>query len=249
MLKHLNRVEKKIGYSFQEKSILRQALTHSSYAYEYQQGDMENNEVLEFLGDSVLGFVIADFLCNKYAGLSEGDLSKLKSSVASTNALSDFSKKIRLDKYLLLGKGEEKSGGRNKKSILAGTFEALVAAVYKDGGIDAVSDMLNPMLTAFFKKANLEKFLINNYKSALQEYLQKENLPAPVYKPLRSYGPDHRKMFTVQVFSNKKILASAEGTSKKDAEQRAAQKALKALLGRKIKSFTTDVFLLKKRQE
>lgn len=246
MLKHLQKVEKKIGYSFHDKNVLQQALTHSSYAYEYQQGNIDDNEVLEFLGDSVLGFVVADFLCNKYSGLSEGDLSKLKSSASSTNALSDFSKKIKLDKFLLLGKGEEKSGGRSKKSILAGTFEALIAAIYKDGGIETVSEFLNPLLTTFFKKVNLDKFLINNYKSALQEFLQKENLSAPIYKPVRSFGPDHRKKFTVEVFSNKKILATADGSSKKDAEQRAAQKALKALLGRKIKSFTTDVFLLKK---
>jgi ribonuclease-3 len=246
MQKFLQGVGKKIGHAFLDPNLLKLALTHSSYAYEYQQGDIENNEVLEFLGDSVLGFVIADFLCAKYYGLSEGDLSKLKSAVASTSALSEFAKKLRLDKSILLGKGEAQSGGRTKKTILAGCFEAVVAAVYKDGGIQAASQFLNPLLVSFFKKVNLDKFLINNYKSALQEYLQKENLPAPIYKPLRAAGPDHNKKFTVEVFSNKKILAQADGKSKKDAEQRAAQKALKSLLGRKIKSFTADVFLLKK---
>ena len=246
MLKYLQKVEKKIGHTFHNPDVLKLALTHSSYAYEYQQGDIEDNEVLEFLGDSVLGFVVADFICTKYSTLSEGDLSKLKSAVASTSALSEFAKKIRLDKFILLGKGEEKSGGRNKKTILAGCFEALVAAVYKDGGIQAAGQFLNPLLISFFKKVNLDKFLINNYKSALQEYLQKENLLPPIYKPVRAAGPDHNKKFTVEVFSNKKILARADGNSKKEAEQKAAQKALKSLLGRKIKSFTADVFLLKK---
>ena len=246
MLKYLQKVEKKIGHTFHDPDVLKLALTHSSYAYEYQQGDIEDNEVLEFLGDSVLGFVVADFICTKYSTLSEGDLSKLKSAVASTSALSEFAKKIRLDKFILLGKGEEKSGGRNKKTILAGCFEALVSAVYKDGGIQASGQFLNPLLISFFKKVNLDKFLINNYKSALQEYLQKENLLPPIYKPVRAAGPDHNKKFTVEVFSNKKILARADGNSKKEAEQKAAQKALKSLLGRKIKSFTADVFLLKK---
>jgi ribonuclease-3 len=249
MDKQLERIKKRIGHPFKEPELLRQALTHSSFAYEYQQGDIDDNEVLEFLGDSVLGFLVADFLYEKYSGLSEGDLSKLKSAVASTSALSDFAKKMRMDKHLYLGKGEEKSGGRNKKTILAGCFEAVVAAIYKDGGMEAVRIFLNPLLISFFKKVNLDKFLINNYKSALQEYLQKENLPAPVYKAVLMSGPDHNKKFTVEVFSNRRTLAKAEGSSKKDAEQRAAQKALKSLLGRKIKSFTADVFLIKKDHE
>jgi ribonuclease-3 len=119
--------EKKLGYHFKDKSLLIQALTHSSYAYENPQTVESDNETLEFLGDSVLGLVIADFLCNTYPYISEGELSKLKSSAAKTSSLSSFSKKIKLDKNILLGKGEEKSGGRKKKTILAGAFEAVVA--------------------------------------------------------------------------------------------------------------------------
>jgi ribonuclease-3 len=239
--------EKKISYTFENKDLLIQALSHSSYAYENPQDDLSDNEVLEFLGDSVLGLIIADLLCESYPQLSEGELSKLKSQAASTTALCNFAKKIHLDRYLLLGKGEEKSGGRKKKTILASAFEALIAAIYLDSGIDEARRFLLSHLQSLFKKINVEKFLINNYKSALQEYLQKRNLLAPVYKTVTIRGPDHKRNFIVEVFSDKKSLAKAKGPSKKSAEQKAAQRALKSLLGKKIKVFDSDTFLLKKK--
>jgi len=239
--------EKKIGYTFKDKDILIQALSHSSFAYENPQDNHSDNEVMEFLGDSVLGFIIADYLCQSYPELSEGELSKLKSQAASTTALFNFAKNIKLDKYILLGKGEAKSGGRNKKTILAGAFEALIAAIYRDSGITEAKNLLLSQVQSLFKKINVDKFLINNYKSALQEYLQKSNLPAPRYKTVTSRGPNHKMSFTVEVFSEKNPLAKAKGSSKKNAEQKAAQKALKSLLGRKIKAFNSDTFLLKKK--
>ena len=245
-MKKLTPFEKKIGYTFNNKDLLIQALSHSSYAYENPKDDLSDNEVMEFLGDSVLGLVIADFLCQSYPQLSEGELSKLKSQAASTTALFSFAKKIRLDKYILLGKGEEKSGGRKKKTILAGAFEALIAAIYLDSGIEETRNFLLIQMKSLFKRINVEKFLLNNYKSALQEYLQKRNLSAPVYKTVTSRGPNHKRMFIVEVFSEKKSLAQAKGTSKKNAEQRAAQKALKSLWGRKVKALSSDTFLLKK---
>lgn len=243
----LSGFEKKIGYSFKNKDTLIQALSHSSFAYENPQEKHSDNEVLEFLGDSVLGLIIADYLCLSYPELSEGELSKLKSQAASTTALSTFAKNIKLDKYILLGKGEEKSGGRNKKTILAGAFEALIAAIYQDSGINEASKLLLSQVQLLFKKIDVDKFLINNYKSALQEYLQKANLPAPSYKTVTSRGPNHKRSFTVEVFSEKKPLAKAKGNSKKNAEQKAAQKALKSLWGRKIKALNSDTFLLKKK--
>lgn len=242
-------VERKLGYSFQNKELLLQALTHTSFAYENHGDDSSNNEVLEFLGDSVLGFIIADFLCSQYPELSEGELSKLKSSAASTSALYSFSKKIRLEKQIRLGKGEEKSGGRNKKTILAGAFEAVVAAIYLDGGLDKAREFLLLMLSPLFKKIDVDKFIVNNFKSALQEYLQQESLPAPIYKTVTTKGPDHRRVFVVDVFSEKARLAQARGLSKKDAEQKAAQKALKLLWGRKVKALTNDTFLSKKKHD
>jgi len=243
----LSGFEKKIGYSFKNKDTLIQALSHSSFAYENPQEKHSDNEVLEFLGDSVLGLIIADYLCLSYPELSEGELSKLKSQAASTTALFSFAKNIKLDKYILLGKGEEKSGGRNKKTILAGAFEALIAAIYQDSGITEASKLLLSQVQLLFKKIDIDKFLINNYKSALQEYLQKDNLPAPSYKTVTSRGPNHKRSFTVEVFSEKKPLAKAKGISKKNAEQKAAQKALKSLWGRKIKALNSDTFLLKKK--
>ena len=245
---NITQFEKKLGYNFKDKDLLVQALTHSSYAYENQQNVESDNETLEFLGDSVLGLIIADYLCLTYPHLSEGELSKLKSTAANTTSLSTFGKRIKLDQYILLGKGEEKSGGRKKNSILAGAFEALVAAIYLDGGLKEAKKFLIPQLEFIFKRIKAERYLVNNYKSALQEFLQKENLPAPLYKTVTSTGPDHKKSFIVEVFLEKKSLAKAKGSSKKNAEQKAAQKALKGILGKKIKVFTSDTFLMKKRK-
>jgi len=244
----LDRLEKKIGYTFINKDLLAQSLTHSSYAYEHQK-EIKDNEILEFLGDSVLGFILCDFLYKNFQGLSEGELSKLKSAAASTNTLSLFAREIKLDKKMMLGRGEKKSGGRNKKTILAGVFEALVAALYLDGGINAAKGLLEKQFLNFFKKIDMDHFLINNYKSALQEHLQKENLPPPTYKTVRTKGPEHNKRFTIEVFSNKQRLGKATGLSKKEAEQKAAQKAIKTLLNRKFKSLTSDTFVLEKKND
>lgn len=242
-------MEKKFGYNFQNKDLLIRALTHSTYAYENKGSDFSDNEVLEFLGDSVLGLIISDYLFSCYPDLSEGDLTKLKSTTVSTSSLFSIAKKLKLDKYVLLGKGEEKSGGRKKKTILAGTIEALVAAIYLDGGLEKARAFLLSVLKPLLNKANIDKFFINNYKSALQEYLQKESLSSPVYKAVTAKGPNHKKSFVVEVFSNDKPLATAKGSSKKEAEIKAAQKALKRLWGMKIKALTPDTFLLKKEHD
>jgi ribonuclease-3 len=242
-------LEKKIKYRFQNSELLKIAMTHRSFAYENQDEELTDNEIFEFLGDSVLGLVVADFLVTAYPGVSEGELSKLKSTVASTSSLSIFAKNIKLDKHILLGKGEEKSGGRNKKTILAAVYEALIAAIYLDGGFHEAKDFIMGHLKPFFRKINVDKFFINNYKSALQEYFQKESFPAPNYKMVTTKGPDHKKQFTVEVFLRKSSLAKATGRSKKEAEQKAAQKALKSLLGRKMRGFTDDTFLLKKKRD
>lgn len=239
--------EKKIGYEFQNKELLYQALTHRSYAYENQGESLTDNEVLEFLGDSVLGLILAKYLCSAYPELQEGELSKLKSTAGSTTALFYFSRKIKLDKFIFLGKGEEKSGGRKKRSILAGAFEAVVASLYLDGGIDKAEMLVVPNLVFLFKNINLNNFFVNNYKSALQEHLQRENNTSPVYKIITTKGPDHRRVFTVEVFAQSQQLAKAKGSSKKEAEMKAAQKALKSLLKKKFKAFTDDTFLLKKK--
>jgi ribonuclease-3 len=221
-------------------------LTHSSYAYENPQKGLGDNEVLEFLGDSVIGLVIADFFFSSYPDRSEGDLSKLKSMAVSTSSLALFAKKINLDKHILLGKGEEKSGGRKKSTILAGALEALLGAVYLDGGLEAAKRCLLRFLEPSIKNIQSPRIHIDNYKSALQEYFQKENLPPPRYKTLMSTGPDHKKTFVVEVYSDQESLARAEGRSKKDAEQHAAQTALKKLFGKRMKVLDSGTFLIKK---
>ncbi len=246
---NITQCEKKIGYQFKNRDLLLQALTHSSYAYENQQEDISDNEVLEFLGDSVLGLIIVDYLCGSYPHLSEGELSKLKSAAASTSALDFFARKIRLDKCIRLGKGEDRSGGRNKKTILAGAYEAVIAAIYLDGGLEPARKFVLKFLRSLFKRFNIKKFFVDNYKSALQEYLQKENSAAPIYKTVTIKGPDHKRSFFVEVFAENRLLAKAQGYSKKEAEKKAAQKALKGLLGRKIRTLTTDTFLLKRKHD
>jgi ribonuclease-3 len=247
LAKNLEAFEKKIGHVFKNRALLIQALSHSSYAYENSVEDPADNEVLEFLGDSVLGLIVTDYLCQTYPQLTEGELSKLKSQAASTASLSEFAKKIKLDKYVLLGKGEERSGGRKKDRILAGTFEALVAAIYWDSDLENARQFLSKHLDTFNKKINAKKYLLNNYKSALQEYLQKRNLPAPIYRTVTARGPNHKRVFIIEVLSERKSLAKARGSSKKSAEQKAAQKAIKGLLGKKIKALSSDTFLLKKK--
>lgn len=246
MKTRLSELEKAIGIDFGNKDLLRQALTHTSYTYEHLENNMPDNQVLEFLGDSVVGLVTADFFCAAFAGLREGDLSKYKSAAASTEALSDYARAIRLDKYILLGKGEERSGGRKKKTILAGTFEALVGAIYLDQGYGAAKEFLLPLLEKSFRKTEPSKVLINNYKSALQEHFQKECLPAPAYRTVTSTGPDHSKTFLVEVYGGGLPLAKAKGRSKKSAQQKAAQKALKKLLGLKMTGLRSEMFVLKK---
>ncbi len=242
----LSKLEKIIGIHFNDKGLLRRSLTHSSFAYEHNQPECLDNEVLEFLGDSVVGLVLADFFCSSYPGLKEGDLSKYKSAAGSTSSLGGFARKIRLDRFIFLGKGEERSGGRRKMTILAGAFEALIGAVYLDQGYEAAKRLLHPLLEKHYQKKAGTQFLIDNFKSALQEHFQKEGLPAPDYRTVTAIGPDHKKKFIVEAYLGPYPLAKAEGLSKKSAEQKAAQRALKSLYGNKIKIISSGTFMVKK---
>jgi ribonuclease-3 len=239
-----DRIQKTAGYTFANPELLKRALTHSSHAYESHPDAAEDNELLEFLGDSVIGLAAAEFYFRAFPDRTEGELSKLKASATSTLALSRQAKRVRLDRAILLGRGEEKSGGRTKASILAGAFEALVGAIFLDGGFDAARNFLHPLLAPTLKPIRSDSFQINNYKSALQELFQKADLPAPSYRTLMSRGPEHRKSFTVEVLAGGKSLAKAKGGSKKSAEQKAAQKALKSYLGRKMKEISPEAFIV-----
>ena len=242
----LEDLEKKIGHSFTNKALLEKALTHSSYAYEREADKAADNELLEFLGDSVVGLAAADFFYSAYPDLTEGELSKFKSTATSTLSLSELAKKLKLDKTILLGRGEEKSGGRKKKTILADVFEAVVGAVYMDGGFETAKTLISRLLSASFKPIRRE-FLINNYKSALQEIFQKSDLASPAYETLTEKGPAHKKTFVVEVRLGDRSLAKAKGLSRKNAEQQAARKALKTILGRKMKVLTPESFIVDKK--
>jgi ribonuclease-3 len=243
---NLPQVEKRAGTTFAAKEILLEALTHSSYAYENQGGAPRDNEILEFLGDSVIGLVAAEYLRSAFPGRREGELSKLKSLLTNTASLASFAESIKLDRALLLGRGEEKSGGRKKQKILAGVFEALAGAVHVDGGYQRARAFVLPFLERAMKTIRAGQGQVDNYKSALQEWLQKNGRPAPVYRLVSSRGPQHRREFIVEVISGEETLARSKGESIKDAEQGAAQKALKNRLGRKMRALPGEMFWLKK---
>ncbi len=243
--KKLERLEKAIGYAFKDRGLLTKALTHSSHAYETCPGGPEDNEVLEFLGDSVVGLVTAEFTLSMYPGRHEGELSKLKASATSTLALAQQARAIKLDKVLLLGRGEEKGGGRKKVSILAGAFEALAGAVYLDGGFEAAGSFVRTLLASSLRPLKSGSLTINNAKSALQEICQKAGLPVPAYRLISEKGPAHDRTFVIEVRLGDDVLARSKGPSKKSAEQKAAEKALKARFGRKIKRLSPEAFLIK----
>jgi len=240
----LDRLEKALGYTFKDPGLLTRALTHSSYGYEIRPDSPDDNELLEFLGDSVVGLVTADFALSMYPGRNEGELSKLKASATSTLALAQLARAIRLDKAILLGRGEEKCGGRRKVSILAGAFEALAGAVYLDGGFEAARGCVNNLLASSLRPIKSESLTINNSKSALQEICQRAGLSVPAYRLVSEKGPAHDRTFVVEVHLGGDVLAKAKGPSKKSAEQKAAEKALKARFGRKIKKLSPEAFII-----
>jgi len=239
-----SKLEKIIGYTFCDPEFLRRALTHSSFAYENPEEGPDDNELLEFLGDAVVGLAAAAYYYQAFPERGEGELSKLKSSAASTLALAQLARRIGLDRTLLLGRGEEKCGGRKKNSILAGSFEALAGAVFLDGGYEAARAMVQDLISGAARKPKDENFVINNFKSALQEHFQKSDLPAPVYRTLLEKGPDHEKTFVVEVGTPDRVLAKAKGNSRKSAEQKAAQIALRKILGRRMKILSDEAFII-----
>jgi len=242
--KRIGHLEKAVGRPFKDRDLLVRALTHSSHAYESAPDAPEDNERLEFLGDSVIGLVAADHFLRAFPDRSEGELSKLRSAATSTMALAELARAIKLDKAVRLGRGEEKSGGRKKNSILAGAFEALTGAVYLDGGFDAARAFVGGLLARSRRPLKTGTQTINNAKSALQEICQKAGLAAPVYHSVSEKGPAHDRDFVIEVRLGDRTLGRAKGGSKKAAEQAAAEKALKAFFGRKIKRISPEAFVI-----
>ena len=228
----LRDLEARIGYRFRDRGLLEHALTHRSHAREDVTGGVLDNESLEFLGDAVLGFVVADRLFRDLPGHDEGHKSKIKAALVSAPALAKAGERLGLGAHLLLGRGEEKTGGRLKEAVIADACEALIAAIYLDGGIDAarafVLRELGPLLEQA-RRPGLLTAVTGDYKSALQEFLQSRDDPPPEYVVVGHEGPDHARVFDVEVRAGGRALGRATGRSKKEAAQEAARLALIAL--------------------
>ena len=218
--------ESRIGYHFQRRELLTRALTHKSYSHEAKNGDVRDNETFEFLGDSVLGFVIGDVLFHRFPALDEGALSKMKAYLVSATSLAAKARLYGMGEVILLGVGEEKSGGRKKDSLLANLFEALIAGVYLDGGIVPARHLIERSFVHDLALLNADDLLFHDYKTALQELAQGKGLPLPEYNVIDEVGPDHDKRFIVEVKVGS-LSRRGEGSSKKEAQQQAAKHALR----------------------
>ena len=222
---NISRFEDTIKYTFENKSYILEALTHSSYSNENK--DYKFNERLEFLGDSVLSIVISDYLFKKEKNLPEGELTKLRANIVCEESLSEVAAQINLGEFLLLGKGEEATGGRERISILADALEAVIAAIYLDGGLEEAKRFIFEYMEQIIENSIKGK-IFRDYKTYLQEILQSKGEQNIWYKLIEEKGPDHNKRFVMEVGVNDEVLGVGEGKSKKDAEQVAAKNALKA---------------------
>src|SRR5215212_1368109 len=209
-------LQQRIEYRFRDRGLLEHALTHKSRAAEDASGGVADNESLEFLGDAVLGLVVADVLCRQYPTYSEGQKSKIKAAVVSTQSLARHAEQIRLGDHLILGRGEEKTGGRFKQALLADGYEALIAAIYLDGGLEAATTFLRRELKEAIDAGSAQTFA-PDYKSTLQERVQANGLALPDYRIAGEAGPDHRKLFSIEVVVRGEVLGAATGKAKKEA--------------------------------
>lgn len=218
-------LEEKIGYHFRNIGLLEHALTHSSYANEHRNAGITSNERLEFLGDSVLGMVVAEHLFRIHPNMPEGELTRTRAALVCEGSLHEVAKTLDLGRYLRLGKGEDVGGGRQRPSILADATEATLAAVYLDGGMDAVI----PIIRKYILDKEQEKAVDRDYKTALQEYVQRVPGQTIAYRLVEEIGPDHARVFCIEVSVGDQSVGIGQGRSKKEAEQMAAKAALEKL--------------------
>lgn len=220
-------LEEKLGYTFKKDALLKRALTHSSYTNEMKAkgGSSQCNERLEFLGDSVLSLIVSEFIFRDHPNLPEGELSRIRAGTVCERALGVYAKEISLGEYLYIGKGEEQTDGRNRVSVLSDAFEAVLAAIYLDGGIEPVKSFLMPFITAeieeIFKSGHTEDF-----KTMLQQIVQQDKGERLEYILVSENGPPHRRVFSVEARLNSNVIGRGEGKSKRDAEQVAAKQAV-----------------------
>jgi ribonuclease-3 len=228
----LEPLERRLNYRFKDRGLLEHALTHRSRVHEDASGGVFDNESMEFLGDSILGFVIAAMLFREFPQHNEGQKSKMKASLVSAASLARLAEGLDLGEFLILGRGEEKTGGRRKHAIIADCYEALIAAIYLDAGIDAAQRFIEAQFADLIteaKRTGAGADFTDDWKSALQEFLQSKGQGLPAYRLAEEVGPDHRKSFVVEVVVGGEPLGRAEGRSKKEAAQAAARAALERL--------------------
>lgn len=240
MSEAISALEQEIGHRFRDPELLLRALTHSSHAHERESGSSarDDNEQLEFLGDAVLGFVVSRLLLDRFPDYHEGQLSKLRAHLVSARHLSGVAQRLELGRFLRLGRGEERSGGRSKTALMVDALEALLAAVYLDGGLEAAQPLIHHRIfdpgIALLQKQAGGGLAPTDHKSALQELLQARALPPPRYTVVLEHGPDHRKVFTVELrvrVAEGERVYRAPASTKKEAEQDAARQALQELQG------------------
>ena len=227
MKNDLIKFQEEIGYSFKDTSLLIQAMSHSSYSNEIGQTHLDCNERLEFLGDAVLELVSSEFLYNEYKNVSEGELTKMRANLVCETALAFDAKSIGLNNYLLLGKGEDLTGGRERNSVVSDACEALIGAIYLDGGIEKARDFI----LKFVLNDEKNKRMLSDSKTALQELIQGNSGKTPTYEIIGESGPEHAKTFVARVSVDGKVLGMGEGKTKKNAEQQASYNALLKLKG------------------
>ncbi len=225
-------LEQRLGHVFRDRGLLERALTHTSHIYErpFEGAPSGDNEQLEFLGDAILGFVVSEYLVRHNPGFPEGRLSKLKARLVSAARLHEVAQELGLGEFLYLGRGEEMSGGRSKKALLSDAVEALIAALHLDAGLETARAFIEGRVAGGVETSeNSTDASVADYKSALQEAAQALKLPAPRYVVVDETGPEHSKIFTVEVRLGKDWVSRAEGQSKKSAGQKAAQQVLQQL--------------------
>jgi ribonuclease-3 len=222
----MNRLEEKIHYTFRSPDLLENALTHSSYANEHREEGVSSNERLEFLGDSILGLIVAEHLYRARPDLPEGDLTRIRAALVCESSLVEVARRLGLGNYLRLGKGELAGGGRERPSIQADAVEAILAAVYLDGGIGQVRKLIH---TLILEQETEKTAATRDFKTALQEMVQRESGKTLSYRLIGECGPDHAKQFTMEVLLNGETIGTGEGRSKKEAEQAAAKAAVTKL--------------------
>jgi len=216
---NLHELEERLNYHFKNKELLEEALTHKSCKKDF------NNERLEFLGDAVLDLVVGEYLFKRFANLPEGDLSKLRASLVNEKGFEKLAKLLDLGKFVFISQAEENNNGRKKASILANGFEALMGAIYLESGLEKVKEIVLDLFNKAYKKIDLNS-VFKDYKTTLQELTQAKYGVIPVYKVIKESGPDHNKEFTVEISINDKVIDTAKGKSKKEAQQKVAKKAL-----------------------